>query len=373
MLKRITAFVVVCLLSPLVFANPFSPTSPPSDPSPSLESLINRYMTAFHLTPDNRFKLAAYAEMKGRYMSDTRGLNLAFGSLGEVSFFPKNLLFRTGDQRVFHLNTGEVSQEHSSRINEQLRELFDRVILLGNHDAQEAHIGFVDEHLAKKNLEPFAKLFMRHILIKYGKYDSSKNEVVFHTDWLPEKTYNYRNPKDASIVKKHITPLAIKLSETILRGYYLNTGGTVFIEDVPRAVLFATGEEYDPHIHAFKLFAQKLFVQTVQYISRMESQRLDALSNAGEVITNPMASTASSKKSVLRPQSSTTSSIIKPLYHPDSWIPMMLSILRSKDIHISDAEIISCFVNQEYFPKLYKQLTIEEKEKVDQFIADQEK
>lgn len=364
MLKRISTLCVGCFLSALVFSSPIlSSFSSPSN-TPSLESVINRYVQSFHLSPDNRFKLAAYAELRGRYLSESQGLALHFGSLGELSFFPKNLLYRTGDQRVYHLNTGEVSSEHADRINQQLSEMFERVILLGNHNAAPAHIDFVDTHLAKKNLEPFSKLFIRHILIKYGRYDSIQKEVIFHTTWLPENTYNFRDPENAQIVKKHITPLAMKLSKKILRGYYLTTGGTVYMEDVKREVSFATGEEYDPHIHAFKLFAQNLFVQSVQYISKMESRRLNDLSEVGAVITNPMQ--ASSKKRSIRPHAASN---IKPLYHPDGWIPMMLTILRSKKIHISDQEIISCFVNQSYFPKLYEQLTQEEKSKVNQYLA----
>ena len=374
MLKRIAALWVGCFLSALVFANPISPTTPtpptPTDPSPTLESLINRYVQAFQLSPDNQFKLAAYAELKGKYQSESDALKLQFGSLGEVSLFPNNLLFRTGDHRVYHLNTGEVSEEQSARINEELRQLFERVILLGNHGTHPLHIEFVDRYLSRKNLEPFTKLFVRHILIKYGRYDHRNQEVRFHTDWLPERTFNYRSPEDDRIVKKTMRPMSVTLSEFSLRGYYLWSGGTVFIEDVNRKVAFATGEQYDPNIDAFKVFAQKLFVQTVQYISRMESERLQMLAEVGTVVTNPMRSAPSTSAPSAGKPSKTTG--VQPLYHPDGWIPMMLTILRSQKILISDQEIISLFVDQEYFPKLYEQLTQEEKKEVDRFLARRE-
>ena len=90
------------------------------------------------------------------------------------------------------------------------------------------------------------------------------------------------------MVKRHVTPLKIKLNEEVIRGYYINSGGTVYIENVDRDVYFATGEQYDYNVSAFKLFVQKVFVQTIQYISQKETNRLEEIEvkdGEGEIVS----------------------------------------------------------------------------------------
>ena len=69
-------------------------------------------------------------------------------------------------------------------LNEQLDDMFEKIILLGNAGASQEHVKFVDRSLARKNIEPFEKVYLRHILLKYGKFDLENQEVTFHTDWL---------------------------------------------------------------------------------------------------------------------------------------------------------------------------------------------
>ncbi|MEM7659582.1 MAG: hypothetical protein AAF399_25935 [Bacteroidota bacterium] len=377
MLKRLTACLAVCFLPSLVFcyviATPTSPTSV------SFEQLINQSLSAYALTPDNQFKLAAYAELKGTYRVQDQALILPFGSIGELAFFPKNLLFRSPARGIFHLNKYDTNERLSGAINEELNRLFERVMLLGNHRASREHIAFVDKCLARKNLEPFEKLYVRHILIKYGTYDDLMREVSFHTTSLPERTYEYQGPKDNKTIKKTRSAMAIKLTDEILRGYYLLSGGTVYLEDVDRKIAFATGEASDPNVSAFKIFVQKLFIQTVQYVAKQESRRLEELPPEVGLTFNPLAPGASqalsAEERVIQPTAVASSSEAKqaklrPLYHPESWIPMMLSILRSNGVNIGEEDVIQYFVNEAYFPSIYAQLKPEEKVKVDAYLSE---
>ena len=46
---------------------------------------------------------------------------------------------------------------------------------------------------------------------------------------------------------------------------------------------------------------------------------------------------------------------------------MMLTIMRTHGVNIGDVDIIKYFIDEPYFPRLYEQLTKEEKEKVDYY------
>ncbi|MEM6802545.1 MAG: hypothetical protein AAF696_14145, partial [Bacteroidota bacterium] len=134
----------------------------------------------------------------------------------------------------------------------------------------------------------------------------------------------------------------------------------------------------------FKVFAQKLFVQTTQYITTAERSRIKELKTQNPPVlyvqyqSRPVpagyrkrqigAAFLSSKKSTGSPVFSTNSAKegIKPLYQAKNWIPMMLGIMRAKKIDISDREVLKYFKSQPYYPDLYKQLTQEEKDAVDQ-------
>ena len=376
MVKEALGFVAILLFFTL------SPAQN-SKKSTTLETVINEYVGSYNLTEDNKFRLCAYTELKGRYSRSYQTLLVNFGALGYLSFYEKNCLLRAGNHKVYSLNRNDMNDPGADALNQQLDEMFDKIILLGNVGASQDHVNFVDRSLAKKNIEPFEKVYLRHILLKYGKYDQKNNEVTFHTDWLPTKTFEYEDPTKDVLVKKHVTPLRIKLNEEVIRGYYINSGGTVYIENVDRDVYFATGEQYDYNVSAFKLFVQKVFVQTIQYISQKETNRLDNIvvkDGEGEIVSEMVTYNSPIKDAekhiagkkrqqyFQKPTSNTQETPeIQPLYHGFNWIPMMLTIMRTHGVNIGDVDIIKYFIDEPYFPQLYEQLTKEEKEKVDKY------
>ncbi|MEM6805635.1 MAG: hypothetical protein AAF696_29830, partial [Bacteroidota bacterium] len=226
----------------------------------TLESLINERLQDYPLSTDNRFRLASYCELKGQFEHKNDALIIDFGAYGNISFYHNNFILKTDHSGVFHMDRGKNSSSQVQAMNESLAAIFDRIMLLSNHKRENEIIDFVDEHLSRKNLEPFYKIFVRHILVKYGRYNSSLKQVEFKTEWLPDQFYSYKEPGDQQLIRKTISPLRIKLDEKILRGYYIKAGGTVYIENVKRDVPYASGEDYGPNVTAFKVFAQKLFV-----------------------------------------------------------------------------------------------------------------
>jgi hypothetical protein len=373
MLRKSLCFIWVALSFSLSFAQS-------SRESSSLEKIINRNIDAYAFTEDNKFRLCAYSELKGRYANSIQTLMLNFGSLGYFSFYQKNCLLRTDNNRVFSLNRNDFNDPGANVMNEQLDKMFEKIILLGNAGASREKILFVDRNLAKKNLEPFEKVYLRHILLKYGRYDSIRQEVTFHTNWLPQKTYQAAHKVSDELVKKHVTPLSVKLDTKIIRGYYLKSGGTVYIENVKRDVYFATGEQYDYNVSAFKLFVQKLFVQSIQYIAKIETSRLEKVAEndensevIDEVLTydspikDPSRYVAGKqRKAYFQHQNKAeTANPVQSLYHHYSWIPMMLTIMRTHGINIGDVDVVKYFIDEPYFPRLYELLTREEKDKVD--------
>ncbi|MCB0838527.1 MAG: hypothetical protein KDD99_17770 [Bacteroidetes bacterium] len=370
----------------------------------NFEDIINDYLGAYELEPDNLFRLAAYTEMKGKYSSEYQTLTLDFGDLGQMAFYEKNVLLRTQTNRVYHMDKNRESAALSTIMNRNLSSLFEKIILLSNHDADPAQIAFVDKHLARKNIEPFDKIFLRHILIRYGKFDQANQRVVFHTDWMAEEDWSMLE-KNGKTVSKPSEPIKIKLDAQIVRGYYLWSGGTVYVENVNRDVVYATGENYSYNVAAFKLMLQKLFSQTTHFVVAAEQDRINRMpDNIGAitdlqinleedsyvVLTPERMNTRgmntinpnprNTNKSYIRPgqQSQVTqnqsdqkdpafNSKIRQLYSPYAWIPMMLGILRSNGVNIGDEDVIKYFINQPYFPRLYDQLTREERKKVDSF------
>ncbi|MEM6801345.1 MAG: hypothetical protein AAF696_08065 [Bacteroidota bacterium] len=326
------------------------------------------------MSVDNQFKLAAYAELKGQFSNYDQSLTLNFGDLGYFSFFSKNCLLRSG-KGVFHLNRYDRKDPSLALINEKLSDMFEHIILLGNGNADIEHINFVDKHLAKKNIEPFDKIFIRHVLIKYGEYDPILGQVSFDTQKLPERIFaRDKDVKNQVWLKKYISPLRIKLDEKILRGFYLNSGGTVFVEDVERKVFYATGEQYDDNVTAFKVFIQKLFVQSAQYIVQNESDRLKALSNSNQQVVTQMVTYDSnidkSKRFVPRGSGGTArkSKAAQPLYDHKSWIPMLMGLLHKQKIKITDEDVLPYFIERNDFYLIYERLTVQEKKLVDAFV-----
>jgi len=340
-----------------------------SDPKPKLqwEELINHHIHAYGLAEDTEFKLAAYTELRGQYTSTHNQLHLDFGGLGSLTFYEQNCILKTSG-KVFHLNREGYDASQVDFMNKKINEMFEVIPLLGNHGAKQEVVNFVDKHLAKKNIEPFDKLFVRHILIRHGKFDAKKGVIEFHTDDLPQYKI-YENGHGEQIIKRYKTPLKIRLDQHMLRGYYIKAGGTVYVEDVDRSVSFATSEEYTHNVTAFKVFVQKLLVQSVQYISHAETARISKKPQTFEV--GPSGKDAGqSHKTALLPSQNKNSGKPLPgsdqlvngaLYSPNNWMVMMLGMLRSQKINIGDRQILPYFLNQPYFPLIFELLTPEEK------------
>lgn len=184
---------------------------------------------------------------------------------------------------------------------------------------------------------------------------------------------------EEKLIKKYRTPLMIRLDDNFLRGYYIHSGGTVYVEDVNRDVKYATGEEYDPNVSAFKVFVQKLFVQSAQFISQNESKRLAQYSRQVLVVdVTEDGTVVFSHKSFLPETAPSTlvshaagsqpglsTSGVEPLYHQYNWIGMMLGVLREQNISIADPEILSFLLDKPYFSRIYQQLTPTEQVAVD--------
>lgn len=395
----LSGIAIVCLFPDRSFARPVSDNFP-------LEQLIEDYIGPYEFSAENKFRLAVYTELKGQYIDEYQSLMLEFGTLAKLTFYRNNCLLRTANNRVYHLDQRRVSERSLDIMDQALNEIFDQILLMGNHNADPTLVAFVDEALAKKNIEPFQKMYLRHVLIRYGYYDKKYDRVIFHSDWLPEQTYAYRGPKDISIVDRPVEPLKLKLDGGVIRGYYLNSGGTVYVEDVDRVVSYASGEETSDayNVHAFKLFAMRLFTQTTQYIVGSEQTRLDRLDeNMDMMIRDAMATSANQPKSAPTPllaqldaptyaangntrglssdQASRPSPRLTDLgsnapiaafkralpYSKYDWIPMMLAQLRARGINIGDRDVIQYFVDHPDFQRLYDMLTPNEREKVDRY------
>jgi len=346
----------------------------------SMETLINHYINAYPFTTNNQFRLSAYAELKGDFSVASQSLILDFGVWGKMSFYVDNCLLRTSQGTVFYLNKGDKSSNAVNHINEALDNIFENITLLGNHNADLQHIDFVNTWLARKNIEPFEKVYTRHILIKYGRYEPENRQVVFHTDWLPNQEYQYKRPGDNTLIKRHNSPLKLLLDTVNLRGYYVSVGGFVYVEDVKRKVKYATGEQYMYNVSAFKLFIQKLFVQTTQYVTETSYKDKKVVKQTyenakrkiiGDDKINSMAQESSSGRSarLMTVKQKDSGGGLQMLYGKYTWIPTMLARLRAHNIEISDPDILHFLVDQPYFPRIYQYLSKEEKYKVDKFIS----
>ena len=345
----------------VLFHLPFLSFSSPPAYQLQWEEVINKEIHSYDLSEDNLFKLAAYTELKGRYSPSNKTLVLRFGDLGSITFYQNNCLFKAPNHQVFHLNKGEGGSSSSKSMDDALFQLFENIPLLGNHNSNQELVQFVNKHLAKKNIEPFDKLFIRHVLIRYGRFNKQRQEVIFHTDNIPSNTYYTEKDTKDGLVKRYKTPLSIRLDPHILRGYYLDAGGTVYVEDVDRPVAYATSEQYTHNVTAFKVFMQKLFVQSVQYVTQSETKRLKeyALTHA-YTSAQPTAAPPSGY------QQQASASPLTP-YHKYNWIPMMLAMLRAQEVNIGEPHILKYFIHEPYFNKIYEQLTKEEKRLVDRY------
>lgn len=339
----------------------------------SLEEAINHFVGAYSFNVDNRFKLAAYSELRGELSPDGKKLTLDFGNLGTLFFFEKNCLLRNYKNEVYYLNANEGRTPQAMVMNRGVTRLFEHINLMGNHDASPSRIRFVDENLSRKNIEPFYKLFVRHILIHYGRYDSINAKVEFHTDYMADKLESDGSYDHAMLVRKQNNPLKMVLTEDEIRGWYLDIGGEVFINDEKRDVFFVTGEDYKyNNVTAFKLFISKLFSQTIQYVAPTESKRIASYTRDEQVRDGLIAQAATSAQNlqeiVKKVERYKKRQSVGPMYTPFDWIPMMLGILRSNQVNIGDPDIIKYFVDRDYFPRIYQQLLDKEKRLVDKYL-----
>ncbi|WNJ16786.1 hypothetical protein [Pontibacter sp. G13] len=332
----------------------------------TMEALIDRFIQPYILEQDNLFRLSAYAELKGIFSSQHQSLVLDFEGLGQLTLYDRNALLRTSDNRVFTLPKDQPRKIESVMFNDELNEIFEQINLLGKHEASEEKINFVDAGLAKKNIEPFEKIFLRYLLISYGKYDQAKQEVYFHTDWME------RDPlflEDQVMMRMPAGPMTLQLNPTVIRGKFLQSGGNAFVEDFNSPHQYVTGETYQANVAYFKVFAQQLFMQTVEYIAADDESRRNQYTmtvteqngHSSKVITSAEFSTTSSGFSE-------GSSEIPTLYHPNNWIPMMLGKLRSHDVSISDPEVIIYFIETPVYPEIYRHMTPKERKQADMFV-----
>ena len=329
-----------------------------ADPPPRermWEYLINERVMDYPLKTENLFRLAVYTELKGNYVPDQDALNLQFGTLGQLQFFHGHCLLKTIDGKVFSVPRGETPTVQSESLDASLDDLFDRMPLLNDATGDPMVIAHVDDHLSRKNLEPFDKLFLRHLLVHYGKYNAELDAVEFHSDWL---TIGSGEREAIS------APLKIRLDKRILRGYYLNSGGTVYVEDVPRTVAYATGEEYGHNVTAFKVFMEELLVTSVQYVVQEDTEREPAAATRRPSGPLPPGYANASAKKVVE----STGEEVEALYAPEKWMNLMLGILRARNINIGEREIIRYFTDEEYFNKLYEMLLPEERILVDEYL-----
>ncbi|MCI4670996.1 MAG: hypothetical protein MRZ79_22860 [Bacteroidia bacterium] len=330
-----------------------------------LERLINDRIYAYPFSSDNLLRLAAYYEMKGIYNAEYDQMEFRFGGLGTVSIFKDRFFIRTRDQKVYHLKPDYPDPELLGLVNDALRDLFEQIPLMGNYGSHPSLIDFVDRNLAGKNLEPFDKVYLRYILLKFGRLDKNGSKVEFHTSWLPRIDHEAMNKSENLLIRKHKTPLVIYLYPAVIRGYYEKIGGTVFVEEKHKLIgKYAIGHTSQPNVASFKLFIQKLFVQSIRYIADDENDRLGEKVSLQNDITS---STLTASNSSVRPVKLVKVEWQHP-YHTDSWMIMMLTILRQNKTSIGDPEIIRYFVDEPYFERLYSYMTEKERSQVDRYL-----
>jgi hypothetical protein len=352
-----------------------------AQPQAGLEQLINSYLQAYPFSPENAFRLATYMELKGHYDPAVNAMSVAFGGIGSLTFYERNCLLRFGQHGVYALDQRRSRVAEVEAMNKALSEVFEQIFLMGNAGLDPGRVRFVERNLARKNIGPFDKILLRHLLLRFGRFDSTFQRYELHTEWLPDLEFAYREYGDRSAHQKPKTPLFIKLDPSVLRGFYLRTHGTVYVNDVDRELLYATGESQGPNVTAFKAFAQKVFTQNTLYLVQAEQKRLAALeikvNLPNQLAEGELPLIASTVSGPARPRSvqpkgystSTPKQEAVHRYHEYHWVPMMLGLLRNKGISVADPDILPYFVEEPYFPFLYELLTPAERAAVDRQIT----
>ncbi|RMG67195.1 MAG: hypothetical protein D6722_13615 [Bacteroidetes bacterium] len=307
-----------------------------AQPTYPLEGLIDRFLEGSGLSVANQLRLSAWLELRGDYDPGHDVFSVRFGDIASMQLYQGNWVLRTQGHRIFHLDRHRKRPTERQLMDEALHRLFEQIPLLAQAGADPALVRFVDESLARKPLEPFAKLYLRHLFIHHGEFNGQV--VAFRSDRLPVAGD---------------TPVRLHLDRQSLRGYYLRSGGTAYVEDVDRAVSYATGEASAPHIAAFKLLAQTLFQETTTYVT---AQRRDMWAAP----SLPLISRSG-------PESGSMAAPLPVRYPPDQWIGTLLLQLRRHNLSIGDPDILPYFIDQPYFPQIYTRLTPQERAEVDRF------
>lgn len=311
----------------------------------SIAQVINNHLDGYGFRSDNLIRLAIYTELKGEYDATHRQILLDFGKLGKISFYQDNCLIRSGSITL-NLNKGDSSNVNYA--NEVIGNLLEKFMLFSNHQAEEKLRRRVDNLLARKNLEPFHKVFTRHLLLRYGKYQPQDSSVIFHTDFIPSSS-DFKE----DFVQKHKTPLKLVLNDKELRGYYIKIGGEVYVNDSEEDLWYATEASVTyNNLTAYKLFIQHLLTETIPYISQEEVYRQKTIQQIEVAMQTADAQTQGTS-----------------LYQGYEWIGLMLNTLRTNGVSPADPYILKHLMGQNYFEKIYEQMTDEEQEVADQFKA----
>jgi hypothetical protein len=310
-----------------------------------METFINQHVQRYAVSPTNRLRVSAYTELRGE-PEGSGGLRLNFGQLGELTFYQRNCLLRTSAGGVHHIAPGAAPSSKAEALNEALDQIFEQMLLLSNGPASQEMIAFVDEQLARKTIDPFHKIYARYLLLHHGQYDPVAQTVVVKSAWLQGHTM-----VRSDLHGGQQNPLTLRLDAYEIRGFYHRTYGEVFLHDADRAVAYATGEQSRPNVAPFKSFLQKMMghLPEMMTVNQVRTQGLNLTFSTGTT-------------------TSTSAASIEPMYHEYNWIPMMLGLLRERNLSFGDPEIVCYFVEQPYFDRIYAQLTVNEKHDVDAYL-----
>lgn len=313
-----------------------------------LEQIINDRLTAYPFSSSNLFRLAIYTELKGKYYAANEELRLSFGEAASISFYPSHCLLKKGSS-AFHLSEGAPKSSMSAAMDIALDEIFEQIMLMTNSNRLPQHIAFVDKWLSKKNIEPFHKIFSRYLLLAFGQYNPRTMQVSFHSRDIPA-SYAHGGLRGNSGDKIDDHPLKLVLDTVALRGYYLKTGGNVFVNDVDRDILYATGEDFHyNNITAYKLFIQHLFTTSIHHIAEFTRRRKSRKIDVAIVKADKTVSSSSD--------------------HPYQLGSTIIGLLKAQDISITDPSILKHLLYRPFFPDIYKSLDKEQRKIVDRYRA----
>lgn len=313
----------------------------------TIETFINDHVQRYDLSQANFLRVSAYTELKG-HPNAIGGIRLDFGYLGEMNFYTKNCLLRTTDDHVYHITLNEDFPAFNQALDAALTELFERIPLFSNGRADSAFVAFVDNNLSRKNLDPFHKIYARYLFLHYGQFDPLSQVAIVKSAWLNQEVDGFTRRDE---YHGEVNPLTMRLDWQELKGFYHRTQGEAYVHDVDRSVAYATGETVAPNLTAFKFFLQKM----MGLIPHNQDYRV-ATRKHGATLHLSEGSHS---------EGGTT---IEALYHEYSWIPMMLGILRQRNISFGDPDIVRYFIDAPYFDRIYAQLTKKEKKDVDAYL-----